>query len=247
VKDVVRDVRAAKRNGTRHIAFMDDNIGIDGEYCAALCEALIPERIIWMSQCSLHITERPELVKLAYRSGCRMLSIGIETTSPDNLAAIDKEWNQPGRYATAFAVLRSNGIDVSTEMMIGLDHDDMSVFEKTFRFIQENHISVPRVHIVTPVPGTSLFDRMQREQRLLHTDFGRYTGGQVVFYPRWCTPEELQQGYWELYRRLFSARAIIHRILRNRASLGLYMRGVVWAVNLHYRHHVHHRISPGIV
>jgi len=247
VGDVVRDVRAAKKHGSRHIAFVDDNIGIEAEYFRELCRALIAEKITWMSQCGLHITDRPDLVKLASRSGCRMLSFGIESTSKDNLTDVDKEWNEPGRYRTAFSLLRSHGIDVSTEMMIGLDYDDWSVFDRTFRFIQDNHISVPRVHIVTPVPGTPLFARMQREQRLVHTDFGRYSGGQAVFQPRWCSPAELQREYWRLYERLFTWKAVLTRILRNRASLDIYMRGVVWAVNLHYRSHVHHRICPGIV
>jgi len=81
VDQVVRDVRAAKKNGSRYIAFIDDNIGIDFEYCKELWEVLIPEKIIWMSQCSLHITERPDLMKLAHRSGCRVLSFGIESTN----------------------------------------------------------------------------------------------------------------------------------------------------------------------
>jgi len=86
VDQVVRDVREAKRRGTRYIAFIDDNIGVDWDYCARLWEALIPERIIWMSQCSLHIADRPDMLELASRSGCRMLSFGIESTSADSLA-----------------------------------------------------------------------------------------------------------------------------------------------------------------
>ena len=68
VAEVVRDVRAAKRQGVRRIAFIDDNIAVDWDYCAALWEALIPERITWMSQCSLHLADRPELLRLARRS-----------------------------------------------------------------------------------------------------------------------------------------------------------------------------------
>jgi radical SAM superfamily enzyme YgiQ (UPF0313 family) len=247
IPEVVRDVRAARRAGSHHIAFMDDNIGFDPDYCRELLEALVPERIIWMSQCTLQITDRPELVKLAYRSGCRMFSVGIESTREASLVEIGKEWNKPGRYAEAFGILRRSGIDVSTEMVVGLDEDDPSVFDTTFRFIQENHISVPRVHIVTPVPGTPFFERMKEEGRLLHTDFSRYTGGQAVFRPRWCSPEDLQRGYWELYTRLFTWKAILHRIGRNRAGLGPIMRGVVWGANIHYRTHVRRRICPGIV
>jgi radical SAM superfamily enzyme YgiQ (UPF0313 family) len=247
VDQVVRDVRAAKRSGSRYIAFIDDNIGVDWNYCAELWEALIPEKIVWMSQCSLHISERPEMLKLARRSGCRLLSFGIESTSEESLQSIDKEWNRPGRYREAVRTIKRHGIDVSTEMIIGLDGDDESVFQRTYDFIMENEISVPRVHILTPVPGTPLYARMQREGRMVSEEFGRYSGGQVVFRPRDLDPRALQEGYWKLYEKLFTLRSIIHRVARNRASLNPYMRAFVLGVNLHYRHHVHHRITPGIV
>lgn len=247
VDQVVRDVRAAKKHGTRYIAFIDDNIGIDFNYCADLWEALIPEKIIWMSQCSLQLSENKEMMKLAYKSGCRLLSFGIESTNKENLTQIDKEWNRPERYSEAFKSLRKYGIDVSTEMIIGLDNDDQTVFEQVYNFIQENKISIPRVHIITPIPGTPLFEKLVNEGRVTSKDFGKFTGGKVVISPKLLTADELQNGYWKLYEKLFSVPSIINRIVPNRASLGMYMQAVVWAVNFHYRKHVHHRICPGIV
>lgn len=248
VGEVIRDVRAAKRRrGTRYIAFIDDNIGVDWDYCAELWEALIDEEIIWMSQCSLHIADRPDMLSLAYRSGCRLLSYGIESTSPGSLVEIDKTWNRPERYAEAVATIRAHGIDVSTEMIIGFDHDDHDVFDRTYEFLMENRISVPRVHILTPVPGTPLYEEMERQGRISSNDFGRFSGGQVVFQPRNFEPAELQASYWKLYERLFSWKSIWHRFGRNAASLDSYMRMVVLGINLHYRKHIQQRICPGIV
>lgn len=247
VEQVIRDVREAKRWGTRYIAFVDDNIGVDFDYCAHLWEALIPERILWMSQCSLQIADRPDMLALARRSGCRLLSFGIESTNAASLEGVNKAWNRPERYREAIRTIRRHGIDVSTEMIVGLDGDDASVFERTFQFIMQNRISVPRVHILTPIPGTPLYDELRREGRLLSDDFSRYTGAQIVFRPRQLAPDQLQAEYWALYERLFTWRAIVHRVWRNRAVLGPYMRALVWGVNVHYRNHIRHRISPGIV
>lgn len=247
IEQVVRDVRQAKRHGTRYIAFIDDNIGVDLEYSAALWEALVPERIVWMSQCSLHLAEHPRLMKLARRSGCRLLSIGIESTNAASLSGVDKEWNRPERYARAIRALRKHGIEISTEMIVGLDGDDPSVFERTYAFIANNEIPVPRVHIMTPVPGTPLHASLERQGRLRSADFRRFSGGQVVFEPLSIAPEVLQEGYWQLYERLFTWRSIVQRTWRNSASLGPYMWAFLVGVNLHYRRHVHHRICPGIV
>ncbi|MCP4684116.1 MAG: radical SAM protein, partial [bacterium] len=143
IADVVRDVRAAKCNGSRHIAFIDDNIAADPEYCATLWEALIPEKIIWMSQGSLHLAEHPGLLKLARRSGCRMISVGIESLNEESLNSVSKAWNRPERYSEAISAFRANGIEVSTEMIIGFDPDDDSVFDRTRDFILSNRIAVP--------------------------------------------------------------------------------------------------------
>jgi radical SAM superfamily enzyme YgiQ (UPF0313 family) len=247
VAEVVRDVRAAKQSGTRYIAFIDDNIGVDFNYCAELWEALIPEKIIWISQCSLHIAERPEMLRLARRSGCRLLSFGIETTNEESLKTVDKEWNRPERYREAVATIRKHGIDVSTEMIIGLDGDDASVFQQTYDFIMDNQISVPRVHIMTPIPGTPLFEELKQDGRIVSEDFSRFSGGQVIYRPLRLKADELQAGYWRLYESLFSWRAIRRRVAGNRASLGPYMRAFILGVNLHYRRHVLNRICPGIV
>ncbi|HKI32672.1 MAG TPA: radical SAM protein [Gemmataceae bacterium] len=248
VGEVLRDVREAKRiRGSHYVAFIDDNIGVDWDYCRELWLALVPEKIVWMSQCSLHIADRPDMLALARRSGCRLLSFGIESTNPRSLATIDKEWNRPERYAEAVKAIRGHGIDVSTEMIVGLDDDDDSVFERTEDFVMGNCISVPRVHILTPVPGTPLYRQMLAEGRIVSQDFGRYSGGQVVFRPRRFDPIALQANYWKLYERLFSWRAIWHRVGRNRARLGAYLRAFVVGVNLHYRSHIGRRICPGIV
>lgn len=247
VDRVIRDVRAAKRAGSRYIGFIDDNIGVDFDYCQQLWEALIPEKIIWMSQCSLHIADQPQMLELAHRSGCRLLSFGIESTNPQSLERVDKEWNRPHRYREAIDRIRAHGIDVSTEMIIGMDGDGPSVCQQTRDFILENRISVPRVHILTPIPGTPLFRQMEAEGRIVSTEFGKYSGGQVVFHPRDMTPEQLQAGYWKMYEELFSWRSIRQRLGRRVAGLGAYMRAFILGVNVHYRRHVQARICPGIV
>jgi len=247
VDQVVRDVQAAKRSGSSYMSFIDDNIAVDWDYCARLWEALIPEKITWMSQCSLHIAERPEMLKLAHASGCRMLSFGIESTNAESLRGVDKAWNRPERYARAVRAVRAAGIDVSTEMIIGFDGDDERVFEETLRFILDNEISIPRVHILTPVPGTPLYQEMRRDGRILHDEVGRYTGGQVVYRPRNFEPARLEQGYWDMYRKILSWSGMAQRLRHNPARLGPRMRAFVAGVNLHYRGHLDRGITPGIV
>ena len=184
IHQVIRDVRAAKANGSKYIAFIDDNIGVDFNYCAELWKALIPEKIIWISQCSLQIAERDDLLKLAYESGCRILSFGIETLNDDSLTHIDKEWNDPRTYSKAFDNIKKHGIAISTEMILGLDGDHENIFDRTFRFLMKNKISVPRIYILTPVPGTPMHESLEEAGRIFDYDYQKYVGGSVVYHPK---------------------------------------------------------------
>jgi radical SAM superfamily enzyme YgiQ (UPF0313 family) len=175
------------------------------------------------------------------------LSFGVESINPQSLKAVNKGRNRPERYREVIETIRKHEIDVSTEMILGLDGDDPSVFQKTYDFIMENRISAPRIHILTPSPGTALYRQLEQEGRILSTDFGRYSGGKVVFRPLNIRPEELQEGYWRLYEKLFTWPAILRRTGRNRAHLGPYLRAFVFGVNVHYRNHIRQRICPGIV
>ena len=247
VDQILRDVRAAKKSGSRFIAFIDDNIGVDWNFFQELMEALIPEKIIWMSQCSIHIADQPDMLALAFKSGCRLLSFGIESTNEESLGWIEKDFNKPLQYTQALNTIRKSGIDVSTEMILGLDGDDDSVFQKTYDFVIQNKIGVPRIHILTPIPGTALYCELEGEGRILSRDFRRYSGGQVVFKPKNIDPDHLQRRYWKLYEQLFTRRAILRRMSASPSKNGTWMRAFIFGVNLHYRNHIRRRITPGIV
>lgn len=246
VEKVIEDVRAAKATGSNYIAFLDDNIGVDFKYCRKLWEALIPEKVIWLSQCSIHITDHPDLLELAYQSGCRLLAFGLETLNEDSLEIIDKGWNNPKRYQKAIDTVRKHGIEVSISMIMGLDGDTNAVFQKSYDFIMENRIKVPRVHLMTPTPGTPYYHSLVAEGRILHDDLGSYTGGNVVFQPKNMTREELQSGYWKLYENLFSLGNIYKRTRHNRAGLGPTMYAGLLMTNFDYRRNIFNRIVPGI-
>lgn len=247
VEHVIRDVRAAKARGVRHVAFLDDNVAGDPDHAARLFEALAPEGIEWMSQATLDLAADDRLLARAARSGCRVLSFGIESTSEESLAWAGKGFNHPSRYGEAIRRVRAHGIEVSTEMMVGLDGDDATVFDRTVDFLMAHRISVPRIHVVTPVPGTPLWAELERDGRILTRDLRDFTGGKVVFRPRRLSPEALQAGFWSMYERLFTWRAIAHRLGSNPSRLGPLLRAFVAGVNLHYRGHVRRRVCPGIV
>lgn len=247
IERILEDVRAARATGSRYITFIDDNIGVDWDFFQGLMEALVPEKIVWASQCSIHIADRPDMLALARRSGCRILSFGLESVNESSVASVEKTFNEPARYGALLARVRDHGIAVSTEMIVGLEGDTEATFEHTYRFIMDNRIPLPRLYILTPVPGTGMYRQFEAEGRIFNHDLGDYNGGKCVFRPRGMSAEDLQESYWKLYERIYTWGAIARRMRGVPRGMEPTLRAFIFATNVHYRGHVRRRITPGIV
>lgn len=247
LNQIARDVEVIKNMGFNKIAIIDDSIGIDQEFLKELCHLLISYNVQWMSQCTINIANNNHLLSLMAKSGCTMLSIGLESLNQNNLNSIKKHFNNAEKFRTAIFKIRQYGIDVSTEMMIGLDEDNDEVFETIYKFVMETCISVPRIFIVTPIPGTPLYEEWNTQGRIFDYDYINYTGSKLVFYPKGMTKETFEHNYWQLYTRLFSIPAIFKRFLGSRPTRGNLMNLFFLMANFHYRKHIKRKIPPGIV
>jgi len=247
VDQILRDVRAAKAAGGRFISFIDDNIGVDWKFFAELMNALVPERILWASQCSIHIADKPEMLSLAYRSGCRILSFGIESVNRSSVESVGKTFNHPARYPELLGRVRDHGIAVSTEMIVGMEGDTLETFERTYQFLIDNRIPLPRLYILTPVPGTGMYRDFEAAGRIFNYDLADYNGGKCVFHPAGMSADEVQESYWRLYDLLYRFPAMMKRLRGIPKGTELSIRSFILGTNLHYRSHVRQRITPGIV
>ncbi len=210
VEEVIREVESL---GERFMAFVDDNVVGDPRYAKELFRRLAPLGVKWGGQASLTIAQDPELLRLAAHSGCYSLFIGIESLDPANLLDVHKRINRVEDYERAIKTLRDHGIVVVGSFILGLDHDDEGVFERTLRFCERNEIVLPVFFILTPLPGTPLYQRMEQEGRILSRDWGRYDGMHVLFQPRLMSPETLQEGFQWACQEVYSWRSIARRVL----------------------------------
>ncbi|MGE5827682.1 MAG: hypothetical protein ACM30G_04865, partial [Micromonosporaceae bacterium] len=81
--------------------------------------------------------------------------------------------------------------------------DGPDVFARTVAWAVEQGIETATFHIMTPYPGTALYQRMRAQGRMLHEDWDRYDTRHVVFRPRGLTAAELEAGYWRAYRDFY--------------------------------------------
>ena len=209
VEEVIEEV---KRLDGEFVVFIDDNIAGNRHYARELFTQLKPLKKKWASQASMTLTRDPELLKLAAESGCVSLFIGVESLSSENLKEVNKAFNQVSQFEEAMKALHDHDIMILAGFIFGLDHDDEGVFERTLRFCERNRIELPTFFILTPLPGTALFQRMESEGRLLHKDWGQYNGATVVFKPRLMTEETLQRGFNWACKEGYSWNSIFKRV-----------------------------------
>ncbi|MDO5062336.1 MAG: radical SAM protein [Peptostreptococcaceae bacterium] len=248
IQDVVRDIKHIRSLGFRKFMLLDDNIMSDREYMMDLLDHIIPLKMQWMSQCSIEIGKDRELLEKLSRSGCTTLSFGLESILQESLDSMNKSWARVKDYPQLIRNIRSSGIDISTEMVVGADGDTLESIRRTADFIRENKIVVPRFYILTPIPGTKYYDEMKAADRIYIEDMYSYNGSQAVHIPKNMTPEELTEAYWELYNKVFEIRSILDRTILRKEFLkhpGRYL--FYMSANFYYRYQIKRRITPNII
>ena len=217
VENVISEIGQMQKG---FLFFVDDNIAGKPSYAKELFRALIPLKIKWFSQASLSVVKDRELLNLAQRSGCKGLFIGFESLSQKNLRAMGKSTNRVSEYKDAIKMLHDHGIGIQGSFIFGTDHDDSSVFSDVIRFIEKTHLEAVLFSVLTPFPGTRTYETLQKENRIIDTDWEKYDMNHVVFRPKKMTPKELQEGFNWAYRRLYGHRSILTRLFPfNRNSL----------------------------
>lgn len=216
VEDVIAEVKGLP---DRRVILLDDNIVGRPRYAKELMKALIPLKIIWGSQASITLAKDDELLNLYSKSGGRYAFIGFESLSQENLKKLHKGWNTAKDYEKAIRKIHDAGIDIIGSFILGLDNDNTTSFMTILDFIKKNKIDAAMFNILTPFPGTGLYDRLEKEGRILDRNWSHYHTGTVVIKPLMMTAEELQSGYYWIYREFYSFHNILKRIFRSRKNI----------------------------
>ena len=247
VDEVIRDIKAVKELGFNRFYLIDDNIASNPKYLKELCEKITPLKMHWASQCTLRLAKQPELLDMVVRSGCDLMSFGLESINQAALDSVNKAWLKAADHEKHLATLSGSGITLSTEMIVGTDEDTEASIRATYDFVNKTRIAIPRFYILTPVPGTKLYRNYKKEGRLLTEDLRLFDGTRCVYQPKKISAEKLTELFWWLNRKVFSYSSIFHRTLFNKA-LWKNPRNLLLAlaVNFHYRHYVKRRTVPNI-
>lgn len=201
IGNIVDEIRAAQTNWFELHA---DNLTADRKYALELFRALKPLKINWMGEATIKMADDAELLSAAAESGCKGLLIGIETPSQAALEDSGKGFVDPDTIRDKIDRFHDHGIKITSSMIFGFDTHTHEIFEQSEAFCR--HIGIDEVEsvILIPFPGTTLYERMVVENRILTADWSRYDGSHAVFRPINMTPEELEAGagrFWKEIRK----------------------------------------------
>ena len=204
-------IRVGIEDGTI-FAFVDDLHNSNRTYCKELWAALKPLNIKWGCQSTLFLGDDEEMVKLASESGCVSVFVGMESLDEDCLEETNKPFNRVKKFADEIKMFHDHGIMVNPGIVFGFDNDDESVFERAVNFLTKTHVELAYFNVLTPLPGTALFDRYNSTGRIFDRDWAKYDGKHVVYHPSRMTPEQLQEGFYWANHQFYSLPSIFHRL-----------------------------------
>ena len=210
IGEVVEEI---KHHGSKFVMFTDDNIAVNPVRAQELFLALKPLDIHWLAQFETSIAGQPELLGLAYESGCASAFVGIESLISSNLDSINKSQNAKSDFKDVVKNFKGAKIPLLASLIFGMDEDTPDSIEWTIEQMIANEVDAVIPWILTPVPRTPCYDDLKKAGRLIHEDYSLYDYWHSVIQPKHMTPDELEKAFWKGMKRFYSPRLILRRFI----------------------------------
>lgn len=212
VEPIIRELEQLSEMGLRTVFLADDNFSADRKRSKEILRAIRDWNrkqkfpLSLSTQVSLEIAEDEEFLELAAEAGITSLSIGFESINEESLRETGKLHNLRKSMLESVRVIEEHGIMPLGNMIVGFDHDDLSIFQQQFDFFQQGGIPGVAIYILEARDGTALKERMIREGRYLE-GAGLHDRGVTILtvrslVPKKMTADQLQQGAFWLISRL---------------------------------------------
>ena len=229
VDDVIAEIKSLPQ---KTLMFYDTSLTIDPNYTKSLFKKMKGlNKKFFCNGNSDVLANDIELVRLSKEAGCVAWLIGFESVSQTTLDEVGKKTNKVGEYNRAVKNIHENKMAVIGCFMFGFDTDIPDVFDKTLKTIKELEIDVADFCVLTPFPGTPLFDRLEKEKRILTKDWSKYTLKNVVFKPKTMSKDELTQGIGKMYLEFYSNYYTTKRVIKG-LKLGIFPFFLILARNV---------------
>jgi radical SAM superfamily enzyme YgiQ (UPF0313 family) len=224
----------------RNIFFVDDNIAGYSEAsrrrAVKLFRGMAERKLdkVWFCQASLNFGTDNELLFWAHKAGCKMVFLGLESPDPDQLRVMNKKVNLRIDYTRALRNINRHKIAVLGAFINGAPEETPVSLKRKADYILRQPIDVIQATVMTPLPGTRLFDALAREGKLVYADFpadwDKYTMGELTFKLEHMERDQFMKLHHECNRRFYSRFSLVKRFFRTLVHTGS-MECAIWAYN----------------
>jgi radical SAM superfamily enzyme YgiQ (UPF0313 family) len=213
IDEIVEEIRQAKEQfGTSVFIFSDDNVAGNHNWAMDLFAALRPLNIRWASQCDIRIAANDKLLSAMRDSGCIGLILGLESPDAGTLAEAGKTFVTADVYLRRIRKIQSYGISLWGSFIFGFDTDTWRTCMQTVRFAQRAELCMSCYILLTPYPGTAIFEQYRDEGRLLTQDWTKYNGSTVCFQPERMTIHQLRHAQMSAFHEFYAMPSTIRRL-----------------------------------
>ncbi len=197
------------------VFFYDDNFTANRSRTKELLRAMIEEGLTprWTAQVRVEVARDRELVELMKASNCHTVYIGFESINPETLKAYNKRQSVKD-IEECIAILHDHGIKIHGMFVFGSDEDTVDTIWKTVEFAKRNDLDSVQFLVLTPLPGTHFFHKMDKEGRIVTKDWSFYDAHHVVFTPKRMSYYELQAETVRATAAFYSWGQILKRLIR---------------------------------
>jgi radical SAM superfamily enzyme YgiQ (UPF0313 family) len=198
--------------GAKRVVFADDNMFGDFRWAKNFLKELAKLQIQWSGQAPLSIARDREMLALLKPSGCTGVILGLESPNPASLYEGNKTICPAEEYLPLIRRLQAARITTWGSFVMGFDADTVETLHGAVRFARQAELDISSFPILTPYPGTPLFEEYEAAGRILTRDWAKYTGGTVVFQPKRMTSRELANSQVAAFREFYSWRSMWQRL-----------------------------------
>ena len=199
------------------VFFVDDNFIGNKRY---LKKYLLPALIEWrkdkkgcvfFTEASINLADDPELLEMMVTAGFDAVFIGIESPDEISLTECHKTQNKNRNLLESVGIIHRSGLQVMGGFIVGFDSDGPSIFQRQIDFIQKSGIVTAMVGMLQAPPGTRLFDRLQRESRVIDTFSGDNVAGTTNILPQ-MGMDALLEGYRSIMKQIYAPKNYYRRV-----------------------------------
>ncbi|MFC2023462.1 B12-binding domain-containing radical SAM protein [Chloroflexota bacterium] len=213
------ELDALYQHGWRgHVFVCDDNLlgnqhEIRAQFLPAIAEWMQANEypFVLTAAVSIDLADHEDVMRAMVRAGFDRVTVGIESPDQQSLAECAKVQNRGRDMVSSVKKIQSHGLEVQGGFIVGFDSDPTSIFQEQIDFIQESGIVTAMVSLLFAFPGTRLYRRLEREDRLLSIELEESAYGVIDFVPKMAL-EILLAGHKQILLTIYSPRNYFERL-----------------------------------